>query len=184
MKEAKRHASAPPAAPNLRTVLEQHGDFVCRSLRLLGVLEADLDDVLQEVFLVVNQRLVDYEERGRARAWLYSICTRLALAHRHKIGRRRENIAAELPDAWMAAPQLEQIVDGESLALGYELLQSLPREQRDVFWLYEVEDVPMAEIAQMLSCPLQTGYSRLHKARARILAAVQGNPLTRDVDHA
>lgn len=183
MTEARRqHASSPAEPPRLRTVFEEHGAFVCRSLRLLGVREADLDDVLQEVFLVVYKRLHDYEERGSARAWLYSICTRVARAQRRKLGRRREDIAAEVVESPAAATQLEHITDNEALALGQELLQRLPQEQRDVFWLYEVEEVPMAEIARSLACPLQTAYSRLRKARQRILAEVQ-LAAARDAEH-
>jgi len=155
----------------LREVFDEHGSFVCRSLRYLGVREADLDDLLQEVFLVVHQRLCDYQEKGRARAWLYSICTRVAHAQRRKLGRRRES--ALLADEAEAPTQLERVENRQALELGWRLVQQLPQAQREVFVLYEVEDMPMSEIAQALNCPLQTAYSRLHQARARILAEVQ-----------
>jgi len=155
----------------LREVFEAHGAFVCRSLRYLGVREADLDDLLQEVFLVVHQRLSDYQEQGRVRAWLYSICTRVAHAQRRKHGRRRES--AMVVDEAAAPTQLERVENREALELGWRLVQQLPQAQREVFVLYEVEDMPMSEIAQALNCPLQTAYSRLHQARARILAEVQ-----------
>jgi RNA polymerase sigma-70 factor (ECF subfamily) len=140
-------------------------------LRYLGVHEPDLDDAVQEVFLVVHQRSSDYQERGRARSWLYSICTRVAHAQRRKHGRRQKEPV--MPETSAAATQLEHVQNREALALGWQLLQALPPEQREVFVLYEVEDMPMSEIAQALSCPLQTAYSRLHKARERILAEVQ-----------
>jgi RNA polymerase sigma-70 factor (ECF subfamily) len=38
--------------------------------------------------------------------------------------------------------------------------------------LYEVERMSMAEVAATLGCPLQTAYSRLHKARERVVAMV------------
>jgi len=181
--EARRpHATSPEDPPRLRAVFEEHGAFVCRSLRLLGVLESDLDDVLQEVFLVVYQRLHDYEERGRARSWLYSICTRVARAQRRKLWRRREELAETVPETSAAATQLDRITDKEALALGHKLLSRLPREQRDVFWLYEVEELPMAEIARGLGCPLQTAYSRLYKARQRI--AVETQLVAKDPEHA
>jgi RNA polymerase sigma-70 factor (ECF subfamily) len=142
-------------------------------LRYLGVREADLDDLLQEVFLVVYQRLNDYEEKGRARAWLYSICTRVAHAQRRKLGRRRETGSLAPVEESAAATQHEYVEDREALALGQSLLEQLPEQQREVFLLYEDEDMTMAEIAQALACPLQTAYSRLHKARARMLAAVE-----------
>jgi RNA polymerase sigma-70 factor (ECF subfamily) len=157
----------------LREVFEEHGPFVCRSLRYLGVREADLDDLLQEVFLVVYQRLNDYEEKGRARAWLYSICTRVAHAQRRKLGRRRETSAPAPSEESTAPTQHEHVEDREALALGQRLLGQLPAQQREVFLLYEVEDMSMAEIAHALACPLQTAYSRLHKARSRIVAEVE-----------
>jgi RNA polymerase sigma-70 factor (ECF subfamily) len=163
-----------PAAnlpPQLRDVFTEHGPFVCRSLRYLGVREADLDDLLQEVFLVVHQRLADYKESGRARAWLYSICTRVAHAQRRKHVRRRESVL--LSEEAAAPTQLERVENREALELGWRLVQQLPPQQREVFVLYEVEDMPMAEVAQALNCPLQTAYSRLHQARARILAEAQ-----------
>jgi RNA polymerase sigma-70 factor, ECF subfamily len=157
----------------LRQAYEQHGAFVCRSLRYLGSAEADLDDLVQEVFLVVCKRLDDYEEKGRARAWLYSICTRIVHAHLRKAKRWR----ASTPLSEQELPaQLEEPVDRAALALGWKLLHQLPQEQREVFVLYEVEDMPMSEVAQALDCPLQTAYSRLYKARERILAEVRRLP--------
>jgi RNA polymerase sigma-70 factor (ECF subfamily) len=160
----------------MNIVFEQHGAFVCRSLSLLGVSEADLDDAIQDVFLVVYRRMLDYEERGRARAWLYSICTRVARSTRRKRSRRvdeSETTYATMLETSFAATQLDRITDHEALALGQKLLQRLPPEQRNVFWMYEIEERPMTEIARESGCPLQTAYSRLHKARRRISTEVQ-----------
>jgi len=165
------HELAADLPSRLRELFDEHGAFVCRSLRYLGAPEADLDDLLQEVFLVVHQRLSDYEEKGRVRSWLYSICTRVAHAQRRKLGRRRES--ALVADDAAPPTQLDGVENREALELGWRLVQQLPQQQREVFVLYEVEDMPMSEIAQALNCPLQTAYSRLYQARARILAEVQ-----------
>ena len=155
MAEAKRQQASSPEAPvRLRSLFDEHGAFVCRSLRVLGVPESDLDDALQEVFLVVFQRMHDYEERGRARAWLYSICTRVVRSHRRKVRRRREEVTFEIPDAPAAPTQLERIAEQEALTLGQQLLARLPPEQREVFWLYEVEDMPMAARMPTANCLL------------------------------
>jgi RNA polymerase sigma-70 factor, ECF subfamily len=170
------------APPHLREVFEEHGPFVLRSWRHFGVHEADLDDLLQEVFLVVYKRLNEYEERGRTRAWLYSICTRIARAQRRKLGRQRDSVSTQWPEEPAPASQHAALEDRQALALGYTFLNKLPEQQRDVFLLYEVENLPMAEIARALECPLQTAYSRLHKARERILAEVQ-RAASRNIDH-
>jgi RNA polymerase sigma-70 factor (ECF subfamily) len=49
----------------------------------------------------------------------------------------------------------------------------LPPDQREVFVLYEVEHIPMAQIAEAAGIPLYTAYSRLRIARRRILAEVE-----------
>jgi RNA polymerase sigma-70 factor (ECF subfamily) len=171
---ARTHDSVEPK-PQLRALFEEHAPFVWRSLRRLGVAEADVDDMLQEVFLVVHQRLDDYQERDRLRSWLYSICVRVASAQRRKLFRRRESVTpeGELPEGRQAAPQLKQVEDREALALGQRLLALLPPDQREVFVLYEVEHLPMAQIAEAVGCPLHTAYSRLRIARQRILAEVE-----------
>lgn len=155
--------------PSLREIYTEHAPFVCRSLRRLGVSESELDDALQDVFLVVYQRLGDYQERGKTKAWLYSICTRTAHALRRKRQRRREQLVSEPHEGESAAAQLTQVEARQALALGQRLLAMLPAEQREVFVLYEIEEMPMAEVADALGCPLQTAYSRLHKARERVL---------------
>jgi RNA polymerase sigma-70 factor, ECF subfamily len=168
----ERHAAIDTPS-SLRGLYEEHAPFVCRILRRLSVPEAELDDGLQEVFLVVSQRLADYRERGKARAWLYSICRRVAQAQGRKRTRRREELKPEITEGEMAATQLRRLEDAEALLLGERVLAMLSPEQREVFVLYEVEDMPMSEVADALGCPLQTAYSRLHKARSRILSEVE-----------
>jgi RNA polymerase sigma-70 factor, ECF subfamily len=161
------------AATCVRSMFEQHRSFVMGSLRVLGVFGADLEDAAQEVFLVVFRRLADYEERGRARTWLYSICLRVAWSRRRASLQQREELGVEFPETAYGPTQHDRLADLEALRLGRALLAALPIEQRQVFWLYEVEECSMPEIARMLGCPLQTAYSRLHAARDRILVAVQ-----------
>lgn len=149
-------------------MFEQHGTFAARVLRSLGVRDADLDDMLQEVFLVVARRGVDYEELGRARSWMYSICRRVAVAQRRRRLHERAAIATHQREPACAPTQLEHVEDMEALEFCERLLNQLPPVQRLIFLLYEVEELSMPEIARLVGCPLQTAYSRLHKARSRI----------------
>jgi RNA polymerase sigma-70 factor (ECF subfamily) len=154
----------------VREIFAQHASFVWRTLRHLGVRDADLEDVTQEVFMVVHHRLDAYDERDKLRSWLYAICSRVAKAHIRKVVRRRENLTETPRDVDIPATQHEHIETREALAHGRRLLAALSEEQRAVFVLFEVEGMSMVEVAQTLGCPLQTAYSRLHKARERVLA--------------
>lgn len=166
--------------PSLRTIVDAHGPFVCRSLRILGVLDSDLDDMVQEVFIVVHQLLQAYEERGHARAWLYSICKRVARQERRKLMRWRREVTGDLPEVPADATQLDRLDRSQTLAIGHRMLARLTPEQREVFWLYEVEDLPVPSIAKALGWPVQTAYYRLHKARQLILAEVERAAATGD----
>jgi RNA polymerase sigma-70 factor, ECF subfamily len=157
----------------LREIFDQQAAFVWRCLRHLGVPSADLEDATQEVFVVVHGRLGEYQERERLRAWLYAICVRVAQRHKRKAARSREHVTAEPPEMIASATQQLRIEQREALALGQRLLALLPEAQRAVFLLYEIERMPMAEVAAALGCPLQTAYARLHKARERVQAEVQ-----------
>ena len=72
------------------TIFAKHADFVWRSLRELGVPVHDIDDALQEVFIVVYRRALDYQDRGLIRAWLFSISRQVA-RHYHRATNRAEN---------------------------------------------------------------------------------------------
>lgn len=158
--------------PSVREIFDLHAAFVWRTLRHLGVRDADLEDVTQEVFLVVHSRLAGYDERDRLRSWLYAICSRVAKAQLRKTARRRESVTAEPPESDVPATQLEHIAERQALERGQQVLAALPEEQRAVFLLFEVERMSMVEVAEALGCPLQTAYSRLHKARERVFAMV------------
>lgn len=160
----------------MRSLIAEHGASVGRELARLGVPPSDVDDATQDVFLVVSRRIHEYEERGRMRAWLRSICSRVASTHRRSLRRRREECLGDQPEQAIDATQLERVVDHEALAFGLQLLSNLPPEQRDVFWLYEVEELPMREVAGLTGCPIQTAFSRLRAARSRVLAAVSNSP--------
>ena len=86
-------------------------------------------------------RLNDHEEKGRARAWLYSICMLTVHGHRRKAKRWR---ASRSLTAHTVPAQPQEPVDRAALALGWKLLHQLPQEQREVFVLCEVKD---------MSCP-------------------------------
>jgi RNA polymerase sigma-70 factor, ECF subfamily len=160
------------ASPEVAEIFAEHHGFVWRALSHLGVDRAELEDALQEVFVVVHRRLDDYREQQKVRAWLYAISVRVARDFRRKRSRRREQLTASPPDSVRDASQLESFANRQALELAQRLLSALPEQQRAVFLLYEVEQLPMSEVAQALDCPLHTAYSRLKKARERVLALV------------
>src|SRR6185295_4158846 len=82
-------------------LFSEHANFVWRSLRGLGVFDADVEDAAQEVFLVVYRRLAEYEDRGLLRAWLFSISRQVASHYRrgaNRADRRHRVFIADTAD--------------------------------------------------------------------------------------
>jgi RNA polymerase sigma-70 factor, ECF subfamily len=161
-------AAAPPMQLDLAAVYEAHAAFVWRSLRLLGVPDQALDDAVQEVFLVVHRRLDEFEGRSSLRTWLYAIARRVAGNVRR--GVERQGVPGTMPVDLVdpaAADPLEAAQQAEAGRLLVELLAHLTDDQREVFVLVEIEEMPVPEAAETLGINLNTCYSRLRAARAR-----------------
>lgn len=171
--EPRRVAATPTKAFSFDEVYAAHAGFVWRVLRRLGVREADLADVAQEVFLVVHRRLGDFDGACAVQTWLFAICQRAASGYRRRAHRRHETLAAETPEVSLEAGQTDAVAERQARALLDRALDALDDEQRAVFVLFELEQLPMTEVAAMAGCPLKTAYSRLYAARARVNEAVE-----------
>lgn len=154
-----------------RAIYEAHSSFVWRNLRRLGVSDADIEDKLQEVFVVAHRRWEEFVDRGRGpRAWLFQIALRVASdARRH---RRRHPID---PDGGVAqdrqsvdAPQAAAIDKQQALDLLDRALSVIDMGRRAVLVLHEIEQMTAPEIARTLDIPLNTVYSRLRVARMEL----------------
>lgn len=144
--------------------------FVWRVLGRLGVARADIADVCQEVFLIVHRRLDDYDGRP-VRAWCYGICVRVAADYRKRAHRRHETLVEAPAEPRTLADQERALELSRARARLEQVLAGLDQNKREVFVLYELEELPMSEVAQIVGCPLQTAYSRLHAARQAVRTA-------------
>jgi len=159
--------------PTAAAVFTEHAAFVLRSVRRLGVRESEVEDVAQEVFVIVHRKLATWNGTSTMRTWLFGIALRVASAHRRKAHVRRERPDGSSPDATRSVPpeqhdalsrkQLREQLD--------RALDALDEGKRAVFVLYELEGVPMKEIAEGLGCALFTAYGRLREAREQVRAS-------------
>jgi RNA polymerase sigma-70 factor (ECF subfamily) len=161
--------------PELAEVHAEHADFVFRTLQRLGVRSMDLDDALQDVFLVVHRKLAGFDPSFSVRSWLFGIAVRVAVAHRRKAHLHRERPGTDFertPPEAGGGPEAEAIErqGRERLA---QILDKLTPEKRAVFVMFEIEGRTTVEISDELGLPLGTVYSRLSAARAEFKQAVE-----------
>jgi RNA polymerase sigma-70 factor (ECF subfamily) len=163
--------ASPQAQVSRPSALEQlvsaHFDALWRFLRRLGVPDCDVDDCVQEVLVVAARRLADIEP-GRERAFLFGTAVSIARTLRRTRQRRRELVDEALAEFADPGPGPDAAVDiGRGRRLLDAVLDQLPTELRAIFVLYELEELTMAEIANLLALPPGTVASRLRRARRR-----------------
>jgi RNA polymerase sigma-70 factor (ECF subfamily) len=163
-------------ARSFRGLYDAHVPFVWRVLRRLGVPEAEADDRTQEVFVVAYRRFAEFEERGHGpRPWLFQIALRVASGARRQRRRHPDQDLAgsvALEQQAVDAPQIAALERQEALARLDGALAVLPLGRRAVFVLHEIEELTAPEVADILSIPLNTVYSRLRVAREEVEQAI------------
>lgn len=170
-------AEAPPptpAAPSFRDVFERELGFVYNTLRRLGIRSADLPDATQEVFATVAGILGDYDPARPLRPWLFGIAYRVGMRYLDVAHRRRE-VPSEVPEAPDSSPAADAAIERqEARALARLALEAVEPARRAVLVLAHFEGLSVPEIADALQIPVNTAYSRLHRARAEFSEAARG----------
>lgn len=157
---------------------ESHFVFVWRTALRLGTPECNLDDVVQEAFIIAYRRQDQFEGRSSLKTWLYGIVFNVVRAHRREMGAKHP--AALHPELRHDPDVLADAADGphehaakrEAARFVDQFLQGLNQDQRDVFVLAELEQLTAPEIATVLDTCLNTVYSRLRLARSEFAKAV------------
>jgi RNA polymerase sigma-70 factor (ECF subfamily) len=157
----------------LRRLLREYFDFVWRTLRRLGLDDAEAEDASQEVFWIAARRLASIQEQHE-RSYLFGTALRVAGTHRRSRRRRAEVIQPTLDDQRSLAPDPEERRQWmEARALLGEILDGMDLDLRAVFVLFELEELSGPVIAELLGIPIGTVNSRLRRARAAFRAAVR-----------
>jgi RNA polymerase sigma-70 factor (ECF subfamily) len=162
----------------LPEIYAAHADFVFRNLRRLGVHESNIDDAVQDVFLVVHRRLGDFEARAQVTTWLFGIVLRVAQSYRRSAMRRRARLtdapSSEVEQIPVTASEgpAELLERRQASEMLHRLLDQLDDDKRAMLVCIELEQMTVPEAAESLSLNLNTAYGRLRAARAAFNEAV------------
>ena len=150
--------SATPAL-DIDALYAEHAPFLTRVLiRLVGD-GAHVDDLLQETFLVAYRKRDSFDGRAAVRTWLYAIAAHLAMRHRRGAGRwlRALGVLSDEPAAVSRHPD-DDFEKARAAQLVRATLDKLPFKQREVFVLYELEE--LAAKSPSCSASRSTRYGR------------------------
>jgi RNA polymerase sigma-70 factor (ECF subfamily) len=171
-----------------RALYEQHVPLVHRVARRMGLPESDFHDLCQEVFLRVYRGLGRFRGEAQFSTWLY----RIVLHEVARAGRARSVRAVVLTLLGRPTPPPvpdEQLARAEATQQLAHLLDRMKPKHRQVFVLYELEELSPERIADVLGCPVETVRSRLRHARSdftrlrRQQRLLQGEPGDEEIPH-
>ncbi len=176
------------AVPSFERVYAEHRKLVAWLVRRMGVRESSRDDVVQDVFCVVHQKLEQFEERSTIKTWLFAIVVRVVRNHwrtlrRKGAGQALTSVVDDTDGLEAPAEQgpHEQLKRREAVRIWEDVLSRMDRDKAEVLVMFELEGITVVEIADLIGIPLGTAYSRVRAARrdfARIVSAELGDPAT------
>ena len=169
----------PPAAalaPDVASLYRMYAAKVGRWAARLGGPSIEVEDVVQEVFLVAKRRLVSFraDGGGSVTTWLFRATDRIVKATRRKQRLRRLfGVAADVDaaGAGVAAGPMpsDELEHRQAVARAYQVLDRLPARHRRVLILFELEGLSTQEIATLIGARAGTVRVWLFRARAAFL---------------
>jgi RNA polymerase sigma-70 factor (ECF subfamily) len=185
-----RTASAPRSAAavvvNVEDLYRLHARTVARWAARLGGPDVDVEDVVQEVFLVAKRRLREFTGEGSVTTWLFRTTANVTAAARRKrrlwrwLGRIPES---ERPGMGANGPTpVEALEQRQDVAAVYRALDELPERLRRVLILFELEGLSTQEIAELTGARAATVRVWLFRARAKFQERYLASADTGDSD--
>lgn len=168
MGEARR---LPPSA--LRRLVQEHYDFIWRLLARLNVSAPEVDDAAQQVFMVLVSRAGLTIKVGSERAFLYGVALRVAKEFRRKSLSRLNHVSPDPEVLIDRSYDVEAVAERSQARRQLDrILEQMPDNLKEAFILFELEDMSVPQIAELLAIPTGTVASRLRRARALFQKAV------------
>jgi RNA polymerase sigma-70 factor, ECF subfamily len=156
---------------DLERLYLEHCPFVRSVLLGHGVPSRDVDDLVHDVFIIVQGRIGDLDPAHTPHPYLYVIASRVASNYRRRARNWREELPGDPPDE----PLPEFITTAEDELSAHEAREQLlcrvsrlRPKLRAVLIAHELEGRPMPEVAASLGIPLKTAYARLRLARVAL----------------
>jgi RNA polymerase sigma-70 factor (ECF subfamily) len=165
------------ATPSVEQIYRAHAGDVTRWISRLGGPGVDLEDLTQEVFELVQKHLPSYRGEALLTTWLFQISANVVRAHRRRdrwrsfFGRAHDVAAGSTGE--VAASADEQIAKREARELVYAALDRLKERYRTAIILFELEDLPGEQVAELMGVSTANVWVLLHRARAELIKEIK-----------
>lgn len=145
------------------------GDFTSHLRRFIACRvsdEADVDDILQEVFIKIHRGIDRLEDPSKLHAWVYQITRNVIIDHYRKADKVVE-VKSELPDV-LAEDTGNEEVEAEVATWLRPMMEELPEKYREALQLTDVQGLTQKELAERLNISISGAKSRVQRAREKL----------------
>ncbi len=165
-----------PAA--FKELFHTHRHDVARIVFRMTGSSADIEDLVQEVFLQVHRSIGDFRGDARLSTWLYRLTVNVVLMHRRAAKSRPQLVgeAAAAPPKDLRLLPDEQVARKRRMTAFYRMVDKLSEKKRTVFVLHEIDGLSPMEIAKVVDAPVLTVRTRLFYARRELAAMLRDEP--------
>ncbi|MFT3926261.1 MAG: sigma-70 family RNA polymerase sigma factor [Myxococcales bacterium] len=158
--------------------LAAYQGFVRSQLSRFGASHSDLEDLIQEVWLIAIARSPRFTEDRAIRAWLSEVCRRVVAGARRS-RTRTPLLPGDAPELSVEPEQVEHIEVELDEQMCMAALARLDERQLDVLTLYGGGDLSMREVAELVGEPERTVYSRYRSAISELTRDLRRNERTK-----
>jgi len=165
----------------LESLMEQYASRVYRLAYGITRNAGDAEEVVQDVFLTLFQKIHTFEERAALGTWLYRVATNAALMKRRgQRGDREVSLESQLPKFldngrragdqsllmadWSQNPEAN-LLSRETQMIVNQAIDALPEQYRAVLLLRDIEGLSNEEVAEALGESVAAIKSRVHRGR-------------------
>lgn len=146
---------------------ERHWHGVYSYAWLLARNVPDAEDITQETFLALMRRPAAFDPaRAQLRTWLIAVARRQYLNRSRKSG--REIAAEDLDRVADSPPAIQELILLERAEAVRSAVSQLPEAPREALYLFEFEELSLAEIASILNIEANAVKARLYRAREQL----------------
>jgi len=146
-------------------------DYLYVLLQRFGARPAEIEDLLQDIFVVLRRHWPKLDTTRPLRPWLFGVALRVVRAQRRRAAREVLWETVD-PQETVASPEVG-FEEQESVALLRGALEQVPAARRSVIVMHELDGIEVAEIARRLDMTKIGVYTRLYKGRRELATALR-----------
>lgn len=159
----------------INELLKDYKDMIFNLLYRMTYNREDAMELTQETFLKAFTALPKFRYESSMKTWIYKIAFNLALNYKRKwkLFHKKESVQEIALQDKDCGPE-EHASDAQLSEHIQHAINQLPRDQKAMILLREIEELSYEEIAQVLNLPLGTVKSRLARARCDLKKSLEG----------